>query len=113
MSYAYHLENSTRTVVDFITIEDNKNFDLIEKIKKYRQDENQSILPIFYLILTESIEVIKKENMGNFHEDFGEFLETMARKSFQERAKTVKRYDDFEYVLQLFKKKREKDEENQ
>jgi hypothetical protein len=105
MSYAYHLEHSTRTIVDLVNIEAKKNYDLIEKIAGYRQDENQTLLPIFYLTLTESLEILKKENVGNFHEDFGDFLETMSRKSFKERAKQVKRYDDFDYVLQLFRKK--------
>ena len=107
MSYAHHLESSTRTVVDFVSLEAKNNQNLIEQVAIYRQDENQTLLPIFYLTLTESLDVLRKENIGNFHEDFSDFLETMSRKSFQERAKHVKRYDDFDYVLQLFRKKRE------
>lgn len=108
MSYAYHLENSTRTVVEIVKIEQKNNYDLIEKLIPYKQDENQTLLPIFYLTLLESLEILKSEKMIASAEDFSDFLEMTSKKSFQERAKAVKRYDDFEYVLQLFRKKEEK-----
>lgn len=107
MSYAYHLENSSRTIVEIVKIEQKNNYDLIEKLMPYKQDENQTLLPIFYLTLIESLEILKSENIISSGEDFSDFLEMTSKKSFQDRAKSVKRYDDFEYVLHLFRKKEE------